>query len=103
MRLTKSIFISAVLLMGVTVASAAGFVKNGNFITVQLKQHQNFGPNQVRLQVVNDKIIRVQATAEQSFRNKTSLIVVPQKAQSSFKVEEQGDNLVVTKIGRAHV
>ena len=96
MRLTKSIFISAVLLMGVTVASAAGFVKNGNFITVQLKQHQNFGPNQVRLQVVNDKIIRVQATAEQSFRNKTSLIVVPQKAQSSFKVEEQGDNLVVT-------
>ena len=96
MRLTKSIFISAVLLMGATVASAAGFVKNGNFITVQLKQHQNFGPNQVRLQVVNDKIIRVQATAEQSFRNKTSLIVVPQKAQSSFKVEEQGDNLVVT-------
>ena len=96
MGITKSIFISAVLLMGVTVASAAGFVKNGNFITVQLKQHQNFGPNQVRLQVVNDKIIRVQATAEQSFRNKTSLIVVPQKAQSSFKVEEQGDNLVVT-------
>ena len=96
MRLTKTIFISAVLLIGATTASAAGFVKNGNFITVQVKQYQDFGPNQVRLQVVGDKIIRVQATAEQSFRNKTSLIVVPQNNQTSFKVDEQGDNLVVT-------
>ena len=96
MRLTKTLFISVVLLMETMVVSAAGFVKNGNFITVQLKQHQDFGPNQVRLQVVNDKIIRVQATAEQAFRNKTSLIIVPQTGQPSFQVEEQGDNLVVT-------
>ena len=79
MRLTKTLLISAVLLMSATGMQAAGFNQNGNYLTVQLKQHQNFGPSQIRLQVVSDKIIRVQATAEQSFRNKQSLIIVPQK------------------------
>ena len=61
-----------------------------------MKQHQNFGPSQIRLQVVSDKIIRVQATAEQSFRNKQSLIIVPQNSKANYKVEEQGDNLIIT-------
>ena len=75
---------------------AAGFNQNGNYLTVQLKQHQNFGPSQIRLQVVSDKIIRVQATAEQSFRNKQSLIIVSQNSKANYKVEEQGDNLIIT-------
>ena len=75
---------------------AAGFNQKGNYLTVQLKQHQNFGPSQIRLQVVSDKIIRVQATAEQSFRNKQSLIIVPQNSKANYKVEEQGDNLIIT-------
>ena len=93
MRLTKTLLISAVLLMSATGMQAAGFNQNGNYLTVQLKQHQNFGPSQIRLQVVSDKIIRVQATAEQSFRNKQSLIIVPQNSKANYKVEEQGDNL----------
>ncbi len=52
--------------------------------------------SQIRLQVVSDKIIRVQATAEQSFRNKQSLIIVPQNSKANYKVEEQGDNLIIT-------
>ncbi len=96
MRITKTLFISAVLLMSATGLQAAGFVQKGNYLTVQLKQHQNFGPSQVRLQVVNDQIIRVQATAEQSFRNKQSLIIVPQEGKANYKVEEQGDRLVIT-------
>ena len=92
MRLTKTLLISAVLLMSATGMQAAGFNQNGNYLTVQLKQHQNFGPSQIRLQVVSDKIIRVQATAEQSFRNKQSLIIVPQNSKANYKVEEQGDN-----------
>ena len=96
MRITKTLFISAVLLMSATGLQAAGFIQKGNYLTVQLKQHQNFGPSQVRLQVVNDQIIRVQATAEQSFRNKQSLIIVPQKGKANYKVEEQGDKLVIT-------
>ena len=96
MRLTKTLLISAVLLMSATGMQAAGFNQNGNYLTVQLKQHQNFGPSQIRLQVVSDKIIRVQATAEQSFRNKQSLIIVPQNSKAKYRVEEQGDNLIIT-------
>ena len=96
MKPTKTLLVSAALILGAMGAQAADFVQNGNYLTVQLKQHQNFGPSQVRLQVVNDQIIRVQATAEQSFRNKQSLIIVPQNSKAQYKVEEQGDDLIIT-------
>ena len=96
MKPTKTLFVTAALILGAMGAQAADFVQNGNYLTVQLKQHQNYGPSQIRLQVVNDRIIRVQATAEQSFRNKQSLIIVPQKGKANYKVEEQGDDLIIT-------
>lgn len=96
MKPTKTLLVSAALILGAMGAQAADFVQNGNFLTVQLKQHQNYGPSQIRLQVVGDRIIRVQATAEQSFRNKQSLIIVPQKIKANYKVEEQGDDLIIT-------
>ncbi len=96
MKPTKTLFVTAALILGTMGAQAADFVKNGNYLTVQLKQHQNYGPSQIRLQVVNDRIIRVQATAEQSFRSKQSLIIVPQNSKAKYKVEEQGDDLIIT-------
>lgn len=96
MKPTKTLLVSAALILGAMGAQAADFVQNGNFLTVQLKQHQNYGPSQIRLQVVNDRIIRVQATAEQSFRSKQSLIIVPQNSKAKYKVEEQGDDLIIT-------
>ena len=96
MKPTKSLFVTAALILGAMGAQAADFVQNGNYLTVQLKQHQNYGPSQIRLQVVGDRIIRVQATAEQSFRNKQSLIIVPQNSKAQYKVEEQGDDLIIT-------
>ena len=96
MKPTKTLLVSAALILGAMGAQAADFVQNGNFLTVQLKQHQNYGPSQIRLQVVGDRIIRVQATAEQGFRNKQSLIIVPQKGKAKYKVEEQGDDLIIT-------
>ena len=96
MKPTKSLFVTAVLILGAMGAQAAGFVQKGNYLTVQLKQHQNYGPSQIRLQVVSDRIIRVQATAEQSFRSKQSLIIVPQNSKAKYKVEEQGDDLIIT-------
>lgn len=96
MKPTKTLLVSAALILGAMGAQAAEFVQNGNYLTVQLKQHQNYGPSQIRLQVVNDRIIRVQATAEQSFRSKQSLIIVPQKGKANYKVEEQGDDLIIT-------
>ena len=96
MNITKTFLISSALMMSAGSLSAAGYLQNANFLTVQLKQHQNFGPNQIRLQIVSDRIIRVQATAEQSFRNKQSLIIVPQTSKTNYKVEEQGDHLIIT-------
>ena len=96
MKPTKTLLVSAALILGTMGVQAADFVQNGNYLTVQLKQHQNYGPSQIRLQVVNDRIIRVQATAEQSFRSKQSLIIVPQEGKANYKVEEQGDDLIIT-------
>lgn len=96
MKPTKTLFVTAALILGAMGAQAADFVQNGNYLTVQLKQHQNYGPSQIRLQVIGDRIIRVQATAEQSFRNKQSLIIVPQNSKAQYKVEEQGDDLIIT-------
>ena len=96
MKPTKTLFVTAALILGAMGAQAADFVQNGNYLTVQLKQHQNYGPSQIRLQVVSDRIIRVQATAEQSFRSKQSLIIVPQNSKAQYKVEEQGDDLIIT-------
>ena len=96
MKPTKSLFVTAALILGAMGVQAAGFVQKGNYLTVQLKQHQNYGPSQIRLQVVGDRIIRVQATAEQSFRSKQSLIIVPQNSKAQYKVEEQGDDLIIT-------
>ena len=96
MKPTKTLLVSAALILGAMGAQAADFVQNGNYLTVQLKQHQNYGPSQIRLQVVNDRIIRVQATAEQGFRSKQSLIIVPQNSKAQYKVEEQGDDLIIT-------
>lgn len=96
MKPTKSLFVTAVWILGTMGVQAAGFVQKGNYLTVQLKQHQNYGPSQIRLQVVSDRIIRVQATAEQSFRSKQSLIIVPQNSKAKYKVEEQGDDLIIT-------
>ena len=96
MKPTKTLFVTAALILGAMGVQAADFVQNGNYLTVQLKQHQNYGPSQIRLQVVGDRIIRVQATAEQSFRSKQSLIIVPQNSKAQYKVEEQGDDLIIT-------
>ena len=96
MKPTKALLVSAAWILGTMGVQAADFVQNGNYLTVQLKQHQNYGPSQIRLQVVNDRIIRVQATAEQSFRSKQSLIIVPQNSKAKYKVEEQGDDLIIT-------
>ena len=96
MKPAKTLFVTAAWILGTMGVQAADFVQNGNYLTVQLKQHQNYGPSQIRLQVVSDRIIRVQATAEQSFRSKQSLIIVPQNSKAKYKVEEQGDDLIIT-------
>ena len=49
----------------------------------------------VRLQVVNDQIIRVQATSEDALPHKQSLMVVPQTARVDYDVQEDDAQVTV--------
>jgi len=78
-------------------ASAAGVKRSGNFVTVSVEQPESNGAQLVRLQVVNDNIIRVQSTAEKAFPKKhKSLMIVDQKAKPQFNVKEEGGKVIVT-------
>ena len=71
----------------------------GQSVTVPVKQVTADGAQVVRLQVVNDNIIRVQATSEAQLPEKQSLIIVKQTAKPQFTVKE-ADGLVVVKAAR---
>ena len=67
--------------------------ENGIIVTLEPKEN---GPKKVRLEVVNDRIVRVSATAEDDFKNTESLIIVEQSKRSSFEVTEDGDTIKLT-------
>jgi alpha-D-xyloside xylohydrolase len=94
MKITKWM-LSAVFLLFAAAVSAADFVQNGNQIIVRLQSPEQDGPRLVCLQVVGDRIIRVRATAEDSFSVKQSLIIVPQTVSPDFRVAREGDIVVV--------
>ncbi len=97
---TARLFVSAMLLGCSMLASAAGFVKNGNSVTIEVDSPQKDGARVVRLQVVNDRIIRVQATSEQALPEKQSLMIVPQSTQKvSFDVTEDDASVTVKAAG----
>jgi len=64
--------------------------ENGVIVTLEPKEN---GPKKVRLEVVNDRIIRVSATAEDDFKDTESLIIVDQSKKSSFEITEEGDTI----------
>ena len=99
MRSAK-LFVPAILLSVSTAVQAAGFEKNGNSITVHVNDPAKNGAKMVRLQVMNDRIIRVQATCEDAFPTKNSLMIVPQSnKQVSFDVAENQDEVRVKAKG----
>lgn len=83
------------MLLGASSLFAASYTQNGGFVTVQVQQPTAKSPKWVRLQVVSDKIIRVEATADKTFPVKESLIIVPQKTNNNFKVTEQDGTVLV--------
>ena len=88
-------FLSAIMLLTASVADAAGFERNGNTVTVQVAKPQNDGARVVRLEVVNENIIRVRATSEEVLPEKKSLIIVPQKTKPQFEVSEDDKGVSV--------
>ena len=82
---SAKIFISIILLACTTnMAVAADYVRDGNNVTINITKSKN-GANLLRLQVVNDNIIRVEASADKQFPTKSSLIIVPQTAKPQFR------------------
>ncbi|MBQ4295232.1 MAG: DUF5110 domain-containing protein [Prevotella sp.] len=94
MKLFK-LYVYTILLTATTSAYAAGYVKDGNNVTIQVGQPQTNGAKVVCLQVVNDNIIRVRATSDEQFPQKNSLIIVPQKASPKFEVTEDNQGVYV--------
>ena len=88
-------WMTVVLSMVVGVVIAADYTVQDNFVTIQMKSPTPDGAKVVRLQVVNDNIIRVQATSATTLPVKPqSLMIVPQTAKPKFDVSE--DDATVT-------
>ena len=79
---------ASVLSMVATAVLAADYTVSGQFITIPVQQPQADGAKVVRLQVVSDNIIRVQATSEAQLPEKQSLIIVKQTAKPKFEVTD---------------
>lgn len=90
---------TGVLSLMVVALMAADYTVKGNFVTIPVKEVKAGGAKVVRLQVINDNIIRVQATSEASLPQKQSLMIVEQKAQPKFDVR-QDDGKVCVKASR---
>ena len=67
---------------------AADYTVSGQYVTLSVKDAKTGGPRVVRLQVVTDNIIRVQATSEAQLPEKQSLIIVKQTAKPKFEVTD---------------
>ena len=73
---------------------------DGQYVTIPIEKVNADGANVVRLQVVNDHIIRVQATSKGRLPEKQSLMIVKQTAKPKFIVSEEDD---VVSVKAAHV
>ncbi|MGN1262962.1 MAG: TIM-barrel domain-containing protein, partial [Prevotella sp.] len=92
----RQLIFSAAILSATAFAHAGNYTKSGNNVTINMTSPYDNGARTVRLQVVSDKIIRVEATPETSFPDKKSLIIVPQQRKTRFSVTQQGDMVTVS-------
>ncbi len=96
--------IAALFLLCATAIFADDYSVSGNYVTIPVKNASANGAKTVRLQVVNDNIIRVQATPENALPQKESLIIVAQPDFRNFTVGQNGNTIEVkTKNVRATV
>ena len=65
-------------------------------VVVKISDPVPGGPQYVRLEVLNDKVIHVSATPEDSFKDQPSLIVLPSSSPAVYDVVERGDTVMVS-------
>ena len=86
MKLMKSILFFLFILQIYTLNE-----KTDKGFSINLLEEKENGPKKVRLEVINDKIIRVSATAEDDFIDYESLIIVDQNEKTSFDILEDDE------------
>ena len=91
----KRFFVLGSVLLATMTSLAADVQTSENQVTIRPDGGQ---AKVIRLEVMNDRIIRVRATSKEALPEKpASLMIVPQVApvKGSFSVGEEGDNVVV--------
>ncbi|MBR0037692.1 MAG: DUF5110 domain-containing protein [Bacteroidales bacterium] len=88
---------SALLLFALLVSGCGKAVRQeGQQVTVRVERPTEKGPKWVRLEVMGPKIIRVSATADKTFADKESLIIVPQERNTAYHYDVKGDTVTVS-------
>ena len=87
MKLFKMMMTGVVFATSLTML-AVDYTISGQYVTIPVQQPQTDGAKVVRLQVVTDNIIRVQATSANALPEKQSLIIVKQTAKPKFEVTD---------------
>ena len=82
---------TSVLSLAVATLMANDYTVDGQYVTIPVENVKAGGARVVRLQVVNDNIIRVQATSKEQLPEKQSLMIVPQTQKPKFSVSENDD------------
>ncbi len=85
MRILRTMM-TGVLTFAATAMLAADYTVDGQYVTIPVKEAKADGAQLVRLQVVNDRIIRVQATSKAQLPEKQSLMIVAQTQKPKFDV-----------------
>lgn len=89
--------VSFMLLLSATAACATDYVDNGKDITVKVSSPMPNGARLLRMEVINDNIIRVRATNEAAFPDKQkSLMIVPQTQNATYNVSQEGNTVTVS-------
>ena len=72
------------------------YEKTSDGVVINLQQSRQTDAKKIRLQVINDQVIRVSATPKKDFSKEKSLIIVPQSnTQASFSVKEIENTLTL--------
>ena len=78
------------LLSGLLAACSTGYSRIDGGVIVCTPE------GKVRLQVINDKIIRVSASPDKEFPEDSSLVVIPVDAKPEYTVTEKDGNVTLT-------
>ena len=95
--------ISAVILAGCS-STSQDYQQTEKGVVVKVRKTDAQTPSLVRIEPKGDKIIRVSATKDQTFKDPQSLAVVDQKCKPEYRVEQSGDTVkVITNALKANV